>query len=185
MKALIALFFAVAGSAVTYVHLKHGIHDLAWPTELTWTTAGTLLFSVLAIVVGLSHLQHAIKTLMQRNVYTVALVVVFAASLVSLIVGGAWLFGMLFFEAFRSEKHAVLMLSMVWGGGALTLGSLFTLAAISDYHAPAERVGANDNRDPKAPPPPVPVVTADVYLSKEASELYGRPVPGPMKKFVY
>ncbi|KRQ96809.1 hypothetical protein [Bradyrhizobium valentinum] len=117
MKALIALIAAIAGVAVTLAHLKEGVLHFHLPKDLTWTTAGTLLFSVIALVIGLAHLRHSIKVLMQRNVICTALVVVFAVSLLSLVVGGAWLFGMIFIDAFRSEKHIVLVLSSVWGGG--------------------------------------------------------------------
>ncbi|WP_108522612.1 hypothetical protein [Bradyrhizobium algeriense] len=109
MKALIALIAAIAGVAVTLAHLKEGVLHFHLPKDLTWTTAGTLLFSVIALVIGLAHLRHSIKVLMQRNVICTALVVVFAVSLLSLVVGGAWLFGMIFIDAFRSEKHIVLV----------------------------------------------------------------------------
>ncbi|WP_213290638.1 hypothetical protein [Bradyrhizobium sp. sGM-13] len=151
MKALIALIAAIAGVAVTLAHLKEGVLHFHLPKDLTWTTAGTLLFSVIALVIGLAHLRHSIKVLMQRNVICAALVVVFAVSLLSLVVGGAWLFGMIFIDAFRSEKHIVLVLSSVWGGGALTLASLFILGAIGEKYSPVGWVGANDNRDPNAP----------------------------------
>ncbi|MBN8988595.1 MAG: hypothetical protein J0H42_10120 [Rhizobiales bacterium] len=183
MKPLIALFFAVAGTAVTYVHLKDSVQHVAWSSELSWTTAGTFAFSVITIVVGLSHLEHSLKTLKQRSVICAALAIVFVASLLCLLIGGSWLFGMIFFEAVRSEQHVGLILGMVWGGGAAAVASLFTLGAIGEANASEQIAAANDNRDPAAPLNVEPVAVPDTAV-RSYSTGYDRPAPSTMTKYL-
>lgn len=197
MKALTTLLLAVAAIGIGYRHLKHDYHDLThafhglvWPLDDPLNAIGPLALSALAILIGLLHVKHSIKELLQRSVITAALTIMLALSLVSLVVGGGGMLGLMLYWRVTGSiitdapPYVLWMLGMAWGGAAGAVASLFTLAAVADR---ADRtVGGEDrlNSGAAVKAEPVKTAPAESAPTRPYSTGYERPVPPHMNKYL-